>query len=164
MKSIAPLVGLQNRRGNTRSMDKKEHRKAKMSTENKQEAAKLREIWDRKSGKPTQAEFGETYGIGSQAAVGLFLNGVTPLSMKAAKGFAAGLGCGIAEFSPRLAKEATEISVFAPKTKGGPLSFLDLNRLEAQLVGLYRDLPLDKQEALMKAANKLHASEREKQR
>jgi phage repressor protein C with HTH and peptisase S24 domain len=83
-------------------------KKAKITDEHRQEAKKLRAIWDER--KPsTQAVFGETYDIGNQAAVGNFLAGRSALSLKAAAGFANGLGCQIKDFSPRLALEADRI-------------------------------------------------------
>lgn len=57
-----------------------------------------------------QAEFGETFSIGGQSAVANFLHGRSPLSLKAAIGFARGLSTPIDSFSPRLAAEAREIS------------------------------------------------------
>jgi hypothetical protein len=88
-------------------------RRAKVTPENKQEARKLSELWASRS-HPSQAEFGETYKIGNQSAVGQFLRGNVPLSLKAAKGFALGLGCRIEDFSPRLAAEAAGIASFVP--------------------------------------------------
>lgn len=79
-----------------------------------EEAARLKAIWDkteaerRQAGVGTQGAFGDTFGIGNQAAVGFFLNGKTALSLKAAHGFATGLKCKIEDFSPRLAKLAFE--------------------------------------------------------
>lgn len=84
-------------------------RKATITDEHRHEAKRLKAIWDR-TPHPSQAAFGEKYEIGSQSAVGNFLNGLSALSLKAATGFAKGLGCDIADFSPRLAKMATEIS------------------------------------------------------
>lgn len=75
-----------------------------ITDEHRQECRALRRIWD--SAGPqrlTQVEFGEKYNIGSQAAVGHFLRGTSAISLKAAKGFAAGLGCRISDFSHRLA-------------------------------------------------------------
>ena len=57
----------------------------------------------------SQAEFGQQFEIGTQAAVGHFLNGHAAISMKAAKGFARGLNCEIADFSPRLGAEAADL-------------------------------------------------------
>lgn len=71
-----------------------------------EEARRLREIWGKvdASQRGTQADFGEAHSVGNQSAVGQFLRGKTALSLKAAKGFAKGLGCQIADFSPRLAE------------------------------------------------------------
>lgn len=86
-------------------------RRSKVTPEHEQEAAKLRAIWERDKprreaiGLGTQDAFGAAYEIGNQAAVGHFLSGTTPLSLKAAIGFARGLGCGVADFSERLAKQ-----------------------------------------------------------
>lgn len=79
-------------------------RKAKMSPENVEEARRLRAIWDSKKHE-SQAIFGERYNIGNQSSVGQFLNGAVPLSLKAALGFARGLGCLVDDFSPRLAAD-----------------------------------------------------------
>lgn len=79
-------------------------RKATITDEHRAEAKALSAIWAKK--KPmSQAAFALKYGIGSQGAVGNFLAGTSALSLKAAKGFAAGLGCHVSDFSPRLAKE-----------------------------------------------------------
>lgn len=86
------------------------HRRAIPTPESREEAKRLREIWDRTPGKPSQAVFGERHNIGSQSAVALFLAGTTPLSKKAASGFAVGLGCKVSDFSPRLAAEIEALS------------------------------------------------------
>jgi hypothetical protein len=91
----------------------KDGRRAKVTPESKEEADRLAKLWATRS-HPSQAEFGETYGIGNQSAVGQFLRGETPLSLKAARGFAIGLGCNIEDFSPRLAKEAAAIASMVP--------------------------------------------------
>lgn len=77
-------------------------RKAKVTPAIAAEAQALTELW---ASRPhsSQAVFGETFDIGNQSAVGQFLRGEIPLSPKAAFGFAKGLGCSIADFSPRLA-------------------------------------------------------------
>ncbi|MDM0041846.1 hypothetical protein QTI05_22590 [Variovorax sp. J22R193] len=94
-------------------------RKAIVTDEHREEARLLKKIWSAQK-RPTQAVFGETYGIGGQSAVNNFLNGVSALSMRAAKGFARGLGCEISEFSPRLAKEASELGALV--TPGGAMT------------------------------------------
>ena len=83
----------------------KSERKAKVTPETQAESKQLREIWDKAQNRPSQAVFAEIYDIGGQSAVTSFLNGKTPLSLKAARGFAKGLGCLIADFSPRLAAQ-----------------------------------------------------------
>lgn len=76
-----------------------------------QEAKRLKEIWmSNADGRLAQAQFGEVYDIGGQSAVANFLNGRSPLSLKAALGFARGLKCRVQDFSPRLAKEALGIA------------------------------------------------------
>ena len=75
-----------------------------------QEAASLRAIWDATPNRMSQAEFGETFNIGGQSAVGNFLKGASPLSLKAAAGFAKGLGVSIEQFSPRLAEQANALA------------------------------------------------------
>ena len=79
-------------------------RNAKVTEETRSEAAKLKALWDARKERLSQTVFGEVYQVGSQSAVTQFLNGHTPLSLKAARGFAKGLGCKIADFSPRLAE------------------------------------------------------------
>lgn len=88
----------------------KDHRRAKVTDETIEESRRLRAIWDATPNKPSQAVFGELHGIGSQAAVTLFLNGRTPLSLKAASGFAKGLNCLVSDFSPRLAAQQDQIA------------------------------------------------------
>lgn len=51
----------------------------------------------------TQAEFGQTFGIGTQGMVWQFLHGKTPLTIEAAARFAKGLNCTIHDISPLLA-------------------------------------------------------------
>jgi hypothetical protein len=109
--SIAALVQTESGTITVRFMTENANRQGKVTSENREEAARLKAIWgktyeERKlSGVHTQAAFGTTFGIGNQAAVGFFLNGTTALSKKAARGFAKGLKCSIADFSPRLAAE-----------------------------------------------------------
>lgn len=79
-------------------------RPAKVTDEHKAEAKRLKEIWQ-SAPRQTQDEFGERFDVGNQSAVGQFLNGRVPLSLKAAVGFARGLGVSVADFSPRLAAE-----------------------------------------------------------
>lgn len=91
----------------------KDNRRAKVTPETKHEAKTLAQLWATRA-HPSQAVFGEMFGIGNQSAVGQFLRGDTPLSLKAARGFAQGLSCRIEDFSPRLAKEAAELVRMVP--------------------------------------------------
>ncbi|MDP3164389.1 MAG: hypothetical protein Q8N06_02880 [Hydrogenophaga sp.] len=133
-------------------------RKAKVTEENKAEAQRLRDLWNKRAVKISQAEFGEIYKVGNQSAVGQFLRGVVPLSLNAAKGFAEGLGSQIDEFSPRLAAIASAAGKHAGSPGTGPLSAPDLttlNRAELQLVMMFRQLTPDDQASLLTQASKL---------
>jgi len=104
----------------------------------REESRKLRELWDARANRITQAEFGQLYEIGSQAAVGQFLNGHAAISLKAAKGFAKGLECEISAFSERLAEEAASLGEVS-----GAQGFVDvmtLARDELRLLMLYRNM------------------------
>lgn len=87
-----------------------------VSAENLDEAKRLKSIYEskltlRKSrGVGTQEAFGQAYDIGGQAAVWQFLNGHAALSKKAAVGFANGLDCRVADFSPRLDAEINNLA------------------------------------------------------
>jgi hypothetical protein len=105
------------------------------------EAKQLRAIWDASSLSLTQQAFGEKFGIGNQSAVGQFLHGRTPLSMKAAIGFASGLKVRLEDFSPRLANEAVritkaleELNEYTPSASTSALS-PDTPRFMAETVG-----------------------------
>lgn len=75
-----------------------------------EDAARLKALFSRHS-KLSQEKFGETYGIGTQGAVWQYLEGRTPLNLRAALKFAEGLGCSPEEISPRLAAELVGKSV-----------------------------------------------------
>lgn len=107
------------------------NRRAIPTPESLEEARRLREIWDRTPSKPSQAVFGERHNIGSQSAVALFLAGTTPLSKKAASGFAVGLGCKVSDFSPRL---AAEIEALAEGQTGPDLDeFAQVRRVDVSV-------------------------------
>ena len=86
-----------------------QNKKSKTTELHREEARLLLAIW-KSTQHETQEVFGETYGIGNQSAVGQFLRGTAPLSLKAAIGFAKGLGCPISAFSKRLAAEVAAAS------------------------------------------------------
>lgn len=104
MLSIAPLVEFAEGSPDDCRVEKKS-RQAKVTPEHKKESERLKALWDVRAVDTTQGAFGAEYGIGGQGAVWQFLNGKTPLSIKAAEAFARGLKCDVAEFSPRLAQE-----------------------------------------------------------
>lgn len=88
----------------------KSARQSEVTPEHLEEARRLRALWTKAQQEHkaagsslTQEQAGEEFGIGTQAAVGFFLNGKTALSPKAAAAFARALGCAVADFSPRLA-------------------------------------------------------------
>jgi hypothetical protein len=105
-------------------------KRGNVTDEHRQEAARLRALWERErerlkaAGLGSQEAFGAEFKIGNQAAVGFFLNGKTALSPKAAAGFARGLRCDVKDFSPRLAELlATQVE---PAPQEQPLSALAL--------------------------------------
>lgn len=82
-----------------------ESKRSKITDVHKEEAARLKALWEDGRTRRTQAIFGEHYGLGNQANVGHYLNGRSALNVKAATAFAAELGCKVAEFSPRISEE-----------------------------------------------------------
>lgn len=85
----------------------KSSKSSKLTQENFEESARLKALYLSARHGLSQEAFGAKYDIGNQGAVWQCLNGKgMPISMKAAIGFARGLGCDIADFSPRLAAEA----------------------------------------------------------
>lgn len=90
-------------------------KKAVLTDENREESAKLKKIWDARKHTHglNQAEFGDRFGIGTQGAVSACLRGNMAISLKAGTGFALGLRCDVAEFSPRLAAMAGAVNLAA---------------------------------------------------
>jgi phage repressor protein C with HTH and peptisase S24 domain len=87
---------------------------AQLTEENLRESARLKALYESANHGLSQAAFGAMYDIGNQGAVWQCLNGKgMPISLKAAMGFARGLGVDISEFSPRLAAEASKHAEFA---------------------------------------------------
>jgi phage repressor protein C with HTH and peptisase S24 domain len=91
--------------------DRRISRQARVTAEHEREASVLKRLFEARKRELglTQNSLGHDYDIGNQAAVWQFMNAKVPLSMKAARGFARGLRCELAEFSPRLAREAISI-------------------------------------------------------
>ena len=70
---------------------------------------RLRRLYEERAPKGmTQAEFGKTYGIGSQGMVWQYLAGHRPLNIEAAAKFARGLRCNIRDISPEMADALEE--------------------------------------------------------
>ena len=128
-------------------------RKAKVTDEHRQEAARLAALWDTRA-HPSQAIFGEQYEIGSQSAVGQFLRGDTPLSLKAAAGFASGLGCKISDFSIRLARQALTYADLSGLFQEA-LDLTQLSKIETQLVLSFRELSPSLRAEMLQVIDKL---------
>lgn len=73
-----------------------------------EEAAKLKALFDSRAGM-SQERFGHDFEIGSQGMVWQYLNARSALNQDAALKFAKGLGCSVADFSPRLAAKLKEV-------------------------------------------------------
>lgn len=109
-------------------MDEHKQRKkaSTLTPENLEESRRLRAIWVNKGVELTQAEFGDRFDIGGQGMVWQCLNGKqTAISLKAAVGFANGLGCAIEDFSPRLASLALDYAAKATKHPVWPFRTID---------------------------------------
>lgn len=128
-------------------------RKAKVTEEHRQEATRLAALWDTRA-HSSQAIFGEQYEIGSQSAVGQFLRGDTPLSLKAAAGFASGLGCKISDFSTRLARQALTYADLSGLFHDA-LDLTQLSKIETQLVLSFRELPPTLRAEMLQVIDKL---------
>lgn len=110
MLSIAPHIDSANSYADSAGMSSPVRNRT-LTEENLEESRLLKEIWKRTAkeraarGVGTQELFGLTYEIGNQSFIGFCLNGQVAISLKAALGFARGLGCFVSDFSPRLARE-----------------------------------------------------------
>lgn len=133
-----------------------EYKRGSVTEETREESRRLRAIWDAAQNRKSQAEFGQTFAIGSQAAVGHFLNGHAAISLKAAKGFAQGLGCEISDFSPRLAAAAAALGEVAGHVRHQP-DLTDLDKSELHLVMLFRGMTHERRTALLAQASDLYA-------
>ena len=81
-------------------------KKRALTSEEQQEALALRALYDHwaRQAQKSQEEVGDLMGM-SQGAVGHYLRGRNALNVKVAAKFADILGCDVADFSPRLARE-----------------------------------------------------------
>lgn len=71
-----------------------------------------------------RAKFARDHQVpGGQAMIYQHINGVRPMSLAAAKAYARGFGCKLAEISPRLAEEVRGLEVSdSPRAVGVPVS------------------------------------------
>lgn len=92
--------------------NKKQSMKRELTAEEANEAAALKArwlAWKAESGA-TQETAADFLGFKTQGAVSQYLNGRIPLNLQVASGFARLMGCQIADFSPRLAKQLQSLS------------------------------------------------------
>lgn len=97
------------------------------------DAARLKRLYNERTSL-SQAEFGARFDIGNQGAVWQYLNGRRPLNMKAAKGFASGLGVNIEEFSPSIAQTIKAAEMWTGDNQDGaawPFDLLDERKIQA---------------------------------
>lgn len=78
-----------------------------------EDAARLKALFKARS-RLSQLEFGLAHEIGTQSAVGQYLNGARPLNIAVALKFARGLGVPVSAFSPTLAESMTGAHVMDP--------------------------------------------------
>lgn len=144
-------------------------RRSGVTDVHRKEAAALKNLFERyqasqlRSGvKVTQIGFAHDHGIGTtQGIIWQYLNAKIPLNLQAAVKFAEGLRVQVKDFSPRLAAEQAKLGVHggAPAALPGPKtalqSVLELNPMEQQLLGLYRDLKPEQRDELLAIANDL---------
>lgn len=89
-----------------------------------EDAQRLRKLFSERT-TMSQAEFGATFGIGTQGAVWQYLNGRRPLNPKAANSFARGLQASIQDISPTLAGQIKDIASIASSTSARPQELVE---------------------------------------
>lgn len=116
----------------------------------KDDARRLDELF-KKSGKK-QLTFGLEHGIGTQGLVSQFLKGRTALHLEAAVKFARGLGCSVADFSPKLAQQQAGLAADAPPIILGDQQHADFARdgKEEQVLELWRKLQPHQRNEILK--------------
>lgn len=77
------------------------------------DAARLKALFKTHS-TMSQLEFGAAHDIGTQSAVGQYLNGARPLNVAVALKFARGLGVPVSAFSPTIASQIAGTEVMDP--------------------------------------------------
>ncbi|CAG2126853.1 hypothetical protein LMG31506_00205 [Cupriavidus yeoncheonensis] len=111
-----------------------------------EDAERLKGLYEQRKGKMSQEEFGNRFEIGSQAMVWQYLNARRPLNIRAASGFARGLGVEVDAFSPRLAAEirraSSTITESVPVvTQGSENGARPCDRLQLVMAEQHLDVP-----------------------
>ncbi|WP_354684415.1 XRE family transcriptional regulator [Cupriavidus necator] len=111
-----------------------------------EDAERLKGLYEQRKGKMSQEEFGNRFEIGSQGMVWQYLNARRPLNIKAATGFARGLGIEVDAFSPRLAEEirraSSTITESVPVvTQGSESGARTCDRLRLVMAEQHLDVP-----------------------
>lgn len=120
-------------------MNAKKVERTPLTAEHIEESDRLKRLYTTTKHGLSQAEFGARYEIGSQGAVWQHLNRRTSLNLKAAKGFAAGLGCNVADFSPRLAAEIEALAKHS--TDSSDEDFADIRLLDVKVSAGHGSVP-----------------------
>lgn len=81
-----------------------------LTEEQRQDAERLKILFEKYKGDHTQSTFGRAYGIGNASMVSQYINGKRPLNFEAARKFVIGLGIPLAHISPTLAIKTQSVS------------------------------------------------------
>lgn len=122
----------------------------------REDAARLKMLWDNRQPKVSQMEFALQTGIGdTQGIIWQYLNGHIPLNMAVTIKFAQGLGCKVADISPEFASQLDAVC------DGGAIPpVLRNDMLLRQLITLYAGLSHESRDQLVQIANKRFSEER----
>lgn len=136
-----------------------------LTPEQKAESARLKTLFQewqasrKEAGEPVSQDAASgMLGFG-QSALSQYLNGRIPLNAQAAAKFAKLLNCRIEEFSPSIAHEASQIAEGVspqPSSTLKQLDITDLNKIEGQLVLMFRELPQDSRDDVIQLTNRLY--------
>lgn len=86
-------------------------KRRELTQDERDEADRLRAIWDKRDPKISQLKFANDYEIGTtQGILWQYLRGRIPLNVDVAIKFARGLKCNVEDFSPRLEAERQRLS------------------------------------------------------
>lgn len=113
-----------------------------------EDSARLKRLFAERAGM-SQEEFGQRYGIGTQAMVSQYLTGYQQLNIEAAAKFAKGLRCTIADISPDLARRL-KVEIFPVLGK------VTVRAIAALLISMPPMLPSKAEAALNISITKIH--------